>query len=104
MFEAPLQTLPESALACRALYDVASGGYHLPLREHNRRLRREDAPQFRALYPQVHYDCIEVPVADLLYSLVVNTRSAHWRRAPRAAFPPATWRPVPGSWTSGRPG
>ena len=76
MFEALLQTLPESALACRALYDVASGGYHLPLREHNRRLTREEVPQYRALYPQVHYDCIEVPVADLLYSLVVNTRSA----------------------------
>ena len=76
MFEALLESLPESALACRALYDVASGGYHLPLREHNRRLTRAEVPQYRALYPQVHYDCIEVPVADLLYSLVVNTRSA----------------------------
>lgn len=77
MLEALLQTLPESALACRALYEVDSGGYHLPLREHNRRLTRAEVPQYRALYPQVQYDCIEVPVADLLYSLVVNTRSAH---------------------------
>lgn len=75
MFEFLFETLPESALACRRLYDVRTGGYHLPLREHNVALRLAEVDLCRSRHPDVVYDCVETPVADLLYSLVVNTRS-----------------------------
>lgn len=77
MFEILLQTLPETALTCRALYDASSGGYHLPLREHNRPMHRGEVETLRQQYPRPLYDCVEVPVADLLYTLVLNTRSLH---------------------------
>lgn len=75
MYEHLLKTLPESVHACRALYDTDSGGYHLPLRADNRPPRLRDVAAWRAEFRQVHYDCIEPTVADLLYALIVNTRS-----------------------------
>lgn len=75
MFEHLLKALPEAAHACRALYDVRTGGYHLPPRIENTPLRLADVDKFREMHPQLQYDCIEAPVADLLYSLVVNTHS-----------------------------
>jgi len=75
MFEHLLETLPESARACRALYDAPSGGYRMPPRHENRPLRQDEVPRLRESCSALQYDCVEPPVADLLYSLVVNTRS-----------------------------
>ncbi len=75
MLEFLFSVLPQSALACRRLYDVKTGGYHLPPRELNVPLEPSDVDRLRASHPDVVFDCIETPVADLLYALVVNTRS-----------------------------
>jgi predicted O-methyltransferase YrrM len=75
MFEDLLANLPEAALACRRLYDASSGGYHLPHRDHQDRFGLADVAAMRQRFAQVQYDCIEVPVADLLATLIVNTRS-----------------------------
>lgn len=75
MYEYLLDALPESAQVCRRLYDVETGGYHLPLREDNVALQSVDIEFYRSNYPNVLFDCVETPVADLLFSLVVNTRS-----------------------------
>ena len=75
MYEHLLKVLPEAALACRALYDVENGGYHIPLRVDNVLLELSRIDAYRASYPEVCFDCVEAPVADLLYALVVNTRS-----------------------------
>jgi len=48
MYEHLLRTLPESALACRALYDAESGGYWLPTRAENRLLTLGEVPSLRA--------------------------------------------------------
>ncbi|HEU4457660.1 MAG TPA: class I SAM-dependent methyltransferase [Methylibium sp.] len=75
MFEHLLSALPEAARACRALYDLPTGGYHLPPRHEHRPLSMDDVPACRQQYTRVQFDCVEVPVADLLYTLVVNTAS-----------------------------
>ena len=75
MYEELLRTLPESALACRALYDSESGGYWLPPRSENRRLTLAEVPALREQHGPAQFDCVEAPVADLLFSVVVNTRS-----------------------------
>jgi len=76
VYEHLLRTLPESTLACRALYDPESGGYWLPRRSENRQLTLAEVPSLREQHADAaQFDCIEAPVADLLYSIVVNTRS-----------------------------
>lgn len=75
MFETLLEHLPEPARACRRLYDPATGGYHLPPRPEHHHITLADVPALRARHSQVQYDCIELPVADLLSSLVINTHS-----------------------------
>ena len=75
MYEHLLRALPESALACRALYDSESGGYWLPPRSENRQIKLDEVPTLRGQHDRAQFDCIEAPVADLLYSVLVNTRS-----------------------------
>ena len=75
MFELVHARLPEAVRACRLLYDTTTGGYHLPTRELHPEFGLADVERMRAAHPKPQYDCIEAPVADLLCSLVVNTRS-----------------------------
>ena len=75
MFEKLLDLLPESVRACRRLYDPQTGGYHLPLREANHPISLAQVDAMRERHTQPQYDCIEVPVADLLGSLVINIRA-----------------------------
>lgn len=75
MFELVLDGLPEMARAARRLYDPESGGYHLPPRDEQKPFGLADLPRLLAQPTPPQYDCIEVPVADLLCSLVLNTRS-----------------------------
>ncbi|MBT9486932.1 MAG: class I SAM-dependent methyltransferase [Rubrivivax sp.] len=75
MFELVHARLPETVRACRLLYDTATGGYHLPSREEQPVFGLADVDRMRAAHTKLQYDCIEAPVADLLCSLVVNTRS-----------------------------
>jgi len=76
MYEYLLELLPESVRTCRALYDYANGGYPIPVRAQNHQLRMSDLDEYRRTYDKLQFDPVEAPVADLLYSLVVNTRSA----------------------------
>lgn len=75
MFERILDGLPEMARAARQLYDPDSGGYHLPTREDQQPFGLADVERMRAEHTKLQYDSIEAPVADLLASLVVNTRA-----------------------------
>ena len=75
MFEQILDQLPEQSQACRLLYNAETGGYHLPPCDQNIPISFDNVSSFREIYPGNQYDCIEVPVADLIASLVVNTRS-----------------------------
>ncbi|MCA8966424.1 MAG: class I SAM-dependent methyltransferase [Planctomycetes bacterium] len=75
MFERILDGLPEMARAARRLYDPDSGGYHLPTREDQQPFGLADVERMWAVHTTLQYDCIETPVADLLASLVVNTRA-----------------------------
>lgn len=75
MFEQVLQRLPEVVRACRRLYDPVTGGYHVPPRPLHHAFGLADVEALRRRHPQLQYDCVEVPVADLLASLVINTHS-----------------------------
>lgn len=75
MFEQILATLPEAVRATRMLYEPETGGYHLPRRDLQQTFGLADVARMRAEHVALQYDCIETPVADLLSSLVVNTRS-----------------------------
>jgi predicted O-methyltransferase YrrM len=75
MLEFLFNSLPESARACRRLYQPENGGYNLPPRDRNHLLRESQLADYVRDYSKVQYDCVEVPVADLLYTLVVNTHA-----------------------------
>ena len=57
MLESLLQLLPPAVIAMRAAYQPGSGGYLID--------------------GTLHYDCVEVPVADLLYVLAINARAVN---------------------------
>lgn len=75
MFERVLDELPESVRACRRLYEPETGGYHLPRRDLQEPIGLADVDRLRATHSDLQFDSIETPVADLLCSLVINTRS-----------------------------
>lgn len=75
LFEQILKNIGSQSRICRQLYEPRSGGYHLPVRMQAERLSEEAIGTYRSKYPEVRYDCVELPVADLLASLVLNTGS-----------------------------
>lgn len=73
MIELLLENLPPAVRAVRKLYDLRSGGYFIPMRHEMKAVDDSYIPQWRHKLP-VLYDCVEVPVADILFSLVFNLR------------------------------
>lgn len=73
MLELLVENLPPAVRTVRKLYDLESGGYFIPMRHEMTFVDDSYIPHWRHKLP-VLYDCIETPVADMLYTLVFNLK------------------------------
>lgn len=75
MFEVLHDNLPEAVKLFRRQYDPATGGYQVPPREAFSGISADIVSTWTNLRPM--YDSVEVPVADLLFSLCYNAHAVN---------------------------
>lgn len=73
MLELLIENLPPAVRTVRKLYDLRSGGYFIPPRHEMSAIDDSYIPHWRHKLA-VLYDCIESPVADILFTLVFNLK------------------------------